>query len=217
MRDSEGFLSTQLSIGLHVGWAFEGPVGSIFKIDTTYLSPHVNKTARIESIAKLYNKRILTSDDFQLRLDDQIKDYLRHVDTVVLKGTSEPVRLYTFDMNPAELPISTHMADPSEAVVKKAMVKQAFAGSYFTVHQLFTKSQKIAIMRTAFTRGFISIHQAAMSHYIEGRWRLARDAFYQCLDMIPRDGPSMAVLLYMKQSNFQCPSDWVGVRLLNSK
>ena len=56
-----------------------------------------------------------------------------------------------------------------------------------------------------------------MSHYTEGRWTQARDAFYQCLDLIPRDGPSTAVLLYMEQSNFQCPSDWIGVRLLNSK
>lgn len=217
MKDIEGFLSTQLSVGLHVGWAFEGPVGSAFKIDTTYISPHVNKTARIESISREYNVRILTSDDFLLRLDDEIKLYMRHVDTVILKGTAEPVRLYTFDLDPTELLMSAHTANPTEVVVKRAMVKQAFAGSYFTVHELFTKSQKITLMRSAFTSEFVRIHQLAVNHYIEGRWKQARDAFYQCLDRLPKDGPTLAILLYMEQLNFQCPVDWIGVRLLSTK
>ena len=217
MKGSEDFLSTQLSVGLHIGWAFEGPVGSVFKIDTTYLSPHVNKTARIESISRMYAVRILTSDDFLLRLDDEIQFYMRHVDTVMLKGTAEPVRLYTFDLDPTELPMSVHMGNPTEAVVKKEMVKQAFAGSYFTVHELFTKSQKIARMRTAFTSEFVSIHQLAVNHYIEGRWKQAQDSFYQCLDILPQDGPTLAVLRYMERLNFQSPVDWIGVRVLSAK
>ena len=39
----------QLKAGLHSGWVIEGAVGSSHKIDASYLSPHVNMTARIET------------------------------------------------------------------------------------------------------------------------------------------------------------------------
>lgn len=38
-----------MGFGMHIGWAIEGPIGSYFKIDASYLSPHVNITARLEA------------------------------------------------------------------------------------------------------------------------------------------------------------------------
>ena len=38
-----------MGFGLHAGWAIEGAVGSIHKVDATYLSPHVNMAARLET------------------------------------------------------------------------------------------------------------------------------------------------------------------------
>lgn len=40
--------STQMGFGLHMGWAIEGVLGSEMKIDCSYLSPHVNLSARLE-------------------------------------------------------------------------------------------------------------------------------------------------------------------------
>jgi class 3 adenylate cyclase len=37
----------RMGFGLHAGWAIEGAVGSVFKVDATYLSPHVNMAARL--------------------------------------------------------------------------------------------------------------------------------------------------------------------------
>ena len=42
-------LQVQLKAGLHSGWVIEGAVGSSHKIDASYLSPHVNMAARIET------------------------------------------------------------------------------------------------------------------------------------------------------------------------
>jgi hypothetical protein len=39
-----------MGFGLHAGWAIEGAVGSLQKVDATYLSPHVNMAARYDSI-----------------------------------------------------------------------------------------------------------------------------------------------------------------------
>jgi hypothetical protein len=37
--------SVKIGSGLHVGWAIEGAIGSFYKIDASYLSPNVNKSA----------------------------------------------------------------------------------------------------------------------------------------------------------------------------
>ena len=43
------------------GWAIEGAIGSMYKIDASYLSPHVNMAARLEAAAKQYKVEILVS------------------------------------------------------------------------------------------------------------------------------------------------------------
>jgi class 3 adenylate cyclase len=42
----------KIGFGLHVGWAIEGPIGSQFKIDASYLSPNVNIASRLEAATK---------------------------------------------------------------------------------------------------------------------------------------------------------------------
>merc|ERR1712166_556226 len=46
--------SVRMGYGLHFGWAIEGAVGSKYKVDATYLSPHVNMSARLESSSKQF-------------------------------------------------------------------------------------------------------------------------------------------------------------------
>jgi hypothetical protein len=43
-----GPFKLRMGFGLHAGWAIEGAVGSLQKVDATYLSPHVNMAARME-------------------------------------------------------------------------------------------------------------------------------------------------------------------------
>jgi len=47
----------RMGFGLHAGWAIEGAVGSIQKVDATYLSPHVNMAARLETSSRQYGVR----------------------------------------------------------------------------------------------------------------------------------------------------------------
>ena len=44
IKDYKG---VKLGFGLHVGWSIEGPIGSEFKIDTSYLSPDANLSSRL--------------------------------------------------------------------------------------------------------------------------------------------------------------------------
>jgi len=44
--------SVKMGFGLHLGWAIEGAIGSFYKIDASYLSPHVNMASRLEGATK---------------------------------------------------------------------------------------------------------------------------------------------------------------------
>ena len=43
-----------LGFGIHAGWSFEGTLGSTFKINATYLSPHVSLAAKIQKLSSIY-------------------------------------------------------------------------------------------------------------------------------------------------------------------
>ena len=42
----------KMGFGLHQGWAIEGAIGSMYKIDASYLSPNVNMASRLEAATK---------------------------------------------------------------------------------------------------------------------------------------------------------------------
>ena len=217
MNNVGAFLSNQLSVGLHVGWGYEGPVGSAFKIDATYLSPHVNKAARLESATKQYGVQLLASEEFVERLDDEIRPFLRHIDTVMLKGTSEGCRIYSFDMCLKGLGVSVHQTSKETVEAGRRKVKEAFEFSYFNVHELFTQSDKLKRLRIGFEADFLAAHQVAMGHYLAGNWEYAHIAFHDTLRLRPNDEPSRNILSYIKRHDFKAPEDWIGVRVLGSK
>lgn len=54
----------RMGFGLHAGWAIEGAVGSLQKVDATYLSPHVNMAARMEAATRQFGVSILMTRNF---------------------------------------------------------------------------------------------------------------------------------------------------------
>jgi class 3 adenylate cyclase len=53
----------KLGLGMHLGYAIEGPIGSYYKIDASYLSPNVRMSERLEGATKPYGVPILISGD----------------------------------------------------------------------------------------------------------------------------------------------------------
>ena len=43
----------RIGMALHVGWAIEGPIGSDYKIDASYLSPAVSMCEMLECSTKV--------------------------------------------------------------------------------------------------------------------------------------------------------------------
>ena len=91
--------SVSVSFGLHVGWAIEGAIGSVCKIDASYLSPHVNSSSRLMMACKQYHVSLLMSEQFYLLLHPAIRTRCRHIDRVLLKGVADAMNVYTFDIS----------------------------------------------------------------------------------------------------------------------
>ena len=71
----------------------------MFKIDASYLSPNVNMASRLEAATKQYGVPILISGQLHDIFTDDIKLLCREIDTVTVKGSTQPIRLFTVDMN----------------------------------------------------------------------------------------------------------------------
>ena len=86
-RRIPNYNGVKMGFGLHVGWAIEGPIGSEYKIDASYLSKHVNMAARLEGATKGYGcPMLITGDVYKLMTHN--KHYLRQVDRVLPLGDS---------------------------------------------------------------------------------------------------------------------------------
>jgi hypothetical protein len=64
LQDDGEALHLHMNFGLHAGWAIEGAVGSPHKVDATYLSPHVNMAARMETACNQYKLPLLMTENF---------------------------------------------------------------------------------------------------------------------------------------------------------
>jgi class 3 adenylate cyclase len=91
--------SVKMGFGLHVGWAIEGAIGSRYKIDASYLSPHVNMAARLEAATKQFGVPLLLSNAFVSLLSPAVRKRVREIDCVTVKGSNQPIGLYTMDID----------------------------------------------------------------------------------------------------------------------
>merc|ERR1711959_77942 len=89
--------SVRIGMALHVGWAIEGPVGSDFKIDASYLSPAVSMCEMLECSTKVYGTPLISSESHYKLLSLRAKERMRKID--VVKMMDKVTGLYCFNVN----------------------------------------------------------------------------------------------------------------------
>ena len=87
-----------MGFGLHHGWAIEGAIGSIHKVDVSYLSPHVNMSARLEAATKQFGVPMLMSGAFIKLLSKEVKKTCRKLDQVKVIGSDKVTEMWTCDV-----------------------------------------------------------------------------------------------------------------------
>jgi len=83
-----------------VAQAIEGAIGSMLKIDASYLSPNVNLAARLETGCDQFGVDILVSEEIFLMLSTRVQALCRRLDRIKVKGSEVPMSVYTYDVPP---------------------------------------------------------------------------------------------------------------------
>ena len=93
-RVSAGYRSLRIGIGLNTGMLMMGTIGHQDRLSTTVIGDTVNLSARLESLTKEYFTPILVSEFTASKLSEDNKKYLREIDSVVVKGKTNAVKIF---------------------------------------------------------------------------------------------------------------------------
>ena len=239
-----GAFKVNVIYGMDAGWAVEGAVGSEYKIDATYLSPHVNMASRMMSACKQYGVTVLLSQAVEELLSKTARNLLRHLDTVYVKGSSVPQRIYTYDARFDGVDFFLFEKSPEQSDVE--------ADSY--TPSIWETDQDLRSMRQHVTDDFVARFHDGVELYLEGRWKEAVETLQDADDLMLQtvleegyvdykaddlggkifdrkvtneeaqrirnefgDGACKCLVQYMQRRKCIPPSDWHGVRKLMSK
>jgi hypothetical protein len=119
--------SVKLGFGLHCGWSIEGAIGSTFKIDASYLSPHVNMASKLEEKTKDYGAQLILSGALVKHMSQNSKNFIRPIDCIKFNEGEDAtstmiiltIGIYTIDMDMSVLKIESPPADTEKEVVDR--------------------------------------------------------------------------------------------------
>jgi len=212
----------RLSFGLHKGWAIEGAIGSEFKIDASYLSPNVNLATRLEANTKSYGVLILLSETIHMLMTPDIAEECRRIDHVISSGYPNHFALYTLDLDDVALPLDRKLNPlyskrSGQARLERHKRRQERWKDEFQMIAVFEEEKDMKIMRRKFTNEFLSRFRMAYLNYEAGEWAVAKDMLEVTRHLLgTEDGPSAALLKFMKQYEHRPPDNWQGYRVLPS-
>jgi hypothetical protein len=240
-----GAFDVNVMIGMDAGWAVEGAVGSEYKIDATYLSPHVNMASRMMSASKQYGVKLLLSQAVEELLSLNAREKLRHLDTVYVKGSSVAQRVFTYDARHRGVDFFLFARSPDQSDLD--------AESYSPT--IWDTDQDLRAMRQHVSVEFQQKFKDGVRSYLAGKWKAAISTLQEADDIMITtvleegyidynpdeeidgrifdrqntddevqrlrnefgDGACKCLINYMERRGGVPPKDWNGVRLLTSK
>lgn len=216
-ENDDGFL-LRMGFGLHAGWAIEGAVGSLQKVDATYLSPHVNMAARMEAATRQFGVTILITRSFFKLLSESAQSHCRKVDVVTVKGSNVPMPIYTYDTFQNQ--VFPQLRAPKYSNLALEDILSSQAENYDA--SAWTSDPDLTQLRCLATHQFLKTFEKGLNDYLSGHWDVAREQLEKADKMmasndIGGDGPSRAILKYMQENDWVCPPSWQGHRPLTSK
>ncbi|GMI46928.1 hypothetical protein TrCOL_g9065 [Triparma columacea] len=184
----------RMGFGMHVGWAIEGAIGSHFKIDATYMSPHVEMSDRLEAGSKIFGVPINISHWLYALLSPAARKFLRPLDRILVEGCPSPMTVYTYDV--------TNF--PTDFAIAKVGPNGEQEAVDFANDPQFTDLQK------DLHPGFIENARQAVKAYLDGDWPMAKRTLEMCLMQKPKDGPTLRLLGIMSGYGFKAPKEFEG-------
>ena len=140
---------------------------------------------------------------------------MRQIDQVTVKGSKKPMGLFTYDID-LDAIAEPRISDTSADLAYISYSKQEYINEWMEHPDL---SKTWAVDET-----FLNTFATGFEHYRGGDWSQAKSILEECRwarrnskNEKIEDGPSVTLLEYMAQFDYQAPDDWPGFRELVEK
>lgn len=211
-----------LSFGLHFGWAIEGAVGSEFKIDASYLSPNVTIAESAEHATRVYDISICATHLVVQLCAKEMRKKLRLIDTVMIKGSTLPIHLYSLDLDYMSLQVDEakprrFMWNLRQRYRARQMLEAEKVRKWSNSSSMvddFDASPDVQGMRRKYTEEFLETFNMGYQNYSEGEWDAACKYLGDADELLgknAKDGPSVALLRFMEKFQYKAPEWWQGL------
>lgn len=121
---SEGRPEFAIGVGISTGEVVVGNMGSENRFNYSVIGDEVNFSARIEGLTKQYGVECILGEETYRRVKDDARFVIRELDDVMVKGKTEPKRIYE---------LVTHVSDTTPAVLAEfAKGRAAYINGEFT-------------------------------------------------------------------------------------
>jgi len=167
----------KMGFGMHAGWAIEGAIGSVYKIDASYVSPHVNLTMALEEGTKIYGVPYVISHHFYDLLSKEVQQKMRPLDKIIISGFDEVTTLYTFDLDfnalkvkeeeSKEMDRERHMFSRIKARRKRDLIKKGIDKGVYQIKKRFSTNSNIKRMRKEYTNVSYYLYIIGIFQYIQ--------------------------------------------------
>ena len=110
-------MSIKISFSLHTGRAYEGAIGSEYKVDAIFVSKEMQVALRLDDLCDVYNREILLTGELFMMLSDKAKVIARKIESVVMREQPKaplvsPCNLYFFRKFTAAISLQVSLYQP---------------------------------------------------------------------------------------------------------
>ena len=218
---------TRLGFGLHLGQSIEGAIGSMFKIDASYLSTDVNMANELEENTKTFKKELIMSGDFYDYLSEDAKSYVRLLDIFKSKS-GQIIRLYSIDLDLENIPIEkqkdsmfkeNNIEKKWEIIKQKRKISKILYDDIVIRHksdiwnEFVSEDDDFKLVRENYPNEFVETYNNGMEEFKKGNWPEAKDLLTSAQELIEGEDPAIKLNIeYMEKYKFLSPHTWKGYK-----
>ena len=179
----------KITCTLHAGWAYEGLMGSPYKLDPTYISKSLIELQALGTFTREFHNSLLLTGEVQKMLTPELKKLARILDSVEVEGLGSTLELYMIDLDLQNIsPPKTslekkHLKKEKNSIELKRELnldyvrKEAARKNYHAMLFIGSKKELKEVMKNVFKEEYRKKYALIHQQYEAGQWLECREKY----------------------------------------